>query len=140
MKKIIAFFAFIITSSIALAQYPNCTVYVTNTTSHDLAVGVQTTTNTPNVCATGPFSTGPFMVPAGAVNMPISLGVAPLPAPAIRPFRVGCFWVAGMTPPPGTPSWQVNTCWNPSCVASDGSYNITYVNCGDYETYVTISF
>lgn len=120
----------------SFGQYPNCTLYVTNTTGHDLGVGVQTTKNTFATCPSSWASLSTFYVPAGAVNYPISLGVAISPAPPIRPFRVGCFNMTN----PSISGWQINTCWNPSCVANDATYyTIDYTLCtDDYETYVTI--
>ncbi len=116
----------------SFGQYPNCTLYITNATSDDLGVSSSTTMGSPNVCPSL-FSSVPTYFVASGNTITIPLGVAP---PIIRSYQVGCF---NFTYPTES-EWQVNTCWNPSCVDEDPNtfYDIVFTSCGDYETYITI--
>ena len=130
MKKIISTFLFFTLYGLCYSQ----TIYVTNLTGQNLEFGVQTTKSTPNICPPDPFeSLSSFYIPAVGGPTAISLGSDP----EIRPYRMGCFYYSGPGVV-GTPSWQINTCWNPSCVMNAGSYIITITSCEDLDTYITI--
>lgn len=138
MKQFILTFLFCATLGWSFSQ--DCRVHVTNTTGQDLAFGVQSTTNTLNVCPTGPFtSVGPIFIPSGGGTTIILLGTVVPGDPPIRPYRLGCYYVSGPGMP-GTTSWQISTCWSFVCpITNSGSYTITVTSCGDYDTFVTIS-
>ena len=73
MKQFILTFLFCATLGLGFSQ--PCNVHVTNTTGQDLAFGVQSTTNTLNVCPTGSFtSVGPIFIPSGAGTTTVLLG------------------------------------------------------------------
>ena len=131
MKKIISTFLFFTTFGLCYSQ----TIHVTNSTGQILGFGVQTTKSTPNICPPDPFASSPTYYILPDVETEISLG--PPSDPVIRPYRMGCFYYSGPGVV-GTPSWQINTCWNPSCVMNAGSYIITITSCEDLDTYITI--
>lgn len=138
MKQFILTFLFCATLGWSFSQ--DCRVHVTNTTGQNLAFGVQSTTNTLNVCPTGPFtSVGPIFIPSGGGTTIVLLGTVTPGDPPIRPYRLGCYYVSGPGIP-GTTSWQISTCWSFVCpITNSGSYTITVTSCGDYDTFVTIS-
>ncbi|MBL4649234.1 MAG: hypothetical protein JKY03_05835 [Aureispira sp.] len=134
MKKIIFLCSFLFISSLSFAQ--DCTLVVTNMTGVEIEAGAQTTTATPNVCP--PSISGSASVPSildGTTTM-ILLGTVLPGDPPIRPFRIGASCVAGGI---CAVNWQINTCWNPTCVTNFGPFTITVTYCGDYETHVTIT-
>jgi hypothetical protein len=138
MKQFILTFLFCATLGLGFSQ--PCNVHVTNTTGQNLAFGVQSTTNTLNVCPTGSFtSVGPIFIPSGVGTTTVLLGSVTPGDPPIRPYRLGCYYVSGPGMP-GTTSWQISTCWSFVCsITNSGSYTITVTSCSDYDTFVTIS-
>ena len=136
MKKYLLSFLFIVGAITISNAYPDCMLEISNTTAVGIVVGVQTVDNTPNEC--GPMSfvdSFDTFIPA-TTSTSIFLGTAVIPDPPIRPFRIGCYDPSD----PSTATWQINTCWNPACVESDGTFfNIEFVYCGDYLTKVIIS-
>jgi hypothetical protein len=143
MKQFILTFLCCATLGLSFSQL-SCNVHVTNTTGQNLAFGVQSTTNTLNVCPTGPFtSVGPIFIPidAGVVGPAtiVLLGTVIAPAPPIRAYRLGCYYISGPGIP-GSSSWQISTCWSYVCpITNAGDYTITVTSCSDYDTFVTIS-
>ena len=138
MKQFILTFLFCATLGWSFSQ--DCRVHVTNTTGQNLAFGVQSTTNTLNVCPTDSFtSVGPIFIPSGVGTTIVLLGSVTPGDPPIRPYRLGCYYVSGPGIP-GSSSWQISTCWSFVCpITSTGDYTITVTSCGDYDTFVTIS-
>lgn len=111
----------------------DCKLVVTNTTAYNIVAGAQTTTSTPNECPAIISSEASDLVLAGTTSE-ILLGSVPYGVAPIRPFRIGAGLDGG-----GMESWQINTCWNPTCVYSSGPFTITITYCSDYEVHVTIS-
>jgi hypothetical protein len=103
-----------------------------NNTAFILTVGVQYTCESPNIC---PPSIAGSM---SAVLAPGADTTLTLPAPYSgctgpnRPYIMGAAILSG-----GSESWQVNHCWNPSCVTNAGPFTITNT-CSDTNTVVTI--
>ncbi len=135
MNKLVLSFIFIFGALVfSYAQYPSCTLIIVNTTASTLVVGGQTTINTPNQCGVATTDFPETTVLPGETET-IDLGIAILPDPPIRPFRIGCYDITDT----GTASWQINTCWNPACVdSSEPAFDIQFTSCEDYTTLVTI--
>ena len=120
----------------SFGQEPNCIVSVQNISADNIFISVITTTDTPDACP-GTFDSTPvFYVPNDGLFYDFVIGVAPLPDPAIRPYKLGCY----SADVPGLGSWQINECWNPICVDSDEpTFNIQFTTCSsDYTTQVVI--
>jgi len=133
MKSFFLFCSFLLLSHLSFSQ---ATVTFKNNTSFPLTVGVQYTCESPNVCPpaiAGSMNTTDPLAPGDEVTLTLP---DPLPPPACsgpnRPYRVGAGVFGG-----GFESWQINTCWNPACITSDGPFTIT-TTCSDFDTYVTV--
>lgn len=132
MKTIILICSFLLVATWSSAQATDCKLVINNTTGSSLMIAVRRTTASPNICPP-PVSDTSFVIPPGISN--ITIGVVDLLLdPPVRPYIVG----AALWPSMASASWQVNTCWNPSCISSAGPLNIIFTFCGDHETHVTI--
>ncbi len=133
MRTLIFVCSFLLMATLAMAQ--DCFLKVINNTTHYINAGAETTTAGYGSCATvtGSATHGAPIAPGESVL--IYLGTAVFPAPPIRPYRIGADdWAGGMA------SWQINTCWNPTCINSFGPFTIMLIApCNDYVTEVSIN-
>lgn len=129
MKTFIFICSFLLMASLSFAQ--DCKVFITNTTGNSLMIGIRKTVETPNIC-TPPTEDITLVIPPGVTE--VSIGTVLPGEPPFRPFIVGAAFWPTMT----SASWQVNQCWNPACIDSDGPLDINFTYCSDYETHITI--
>ncbi|MFT5645856.1 MAG: hypothetical protein ACI976_000532 [Aureispira sp.] len=130
MKSFFLLCSFLFLANLSFGQ----DVTFINNTTFPLTVGVQYTCESPNVCPpslAGSISSVYALLPGDDITLP-------LPAPAYgcagpnRPYIIGASIFGG-----GSESWQINHCWNPTCITNDGPFTITNT-CSDSDTVVTI--
>lgn len=131
MRTFIFLCSFLLMASLASAQMVECKVIISNTTSSSLEIGIRRTTEPLSTCPTS-VDDMTLIIPPGMTE--VVIGTVHITAAPIRPFIVG----AALWPSLASPTWQVNQCWNPSCLDADGPLNINFTYCSPYETHVTI--
>jgi hypothetical protein len=131
MKSFFLLSIFLFLANLSFGQ----TVTFKNNTAFPLTVGVQYTCESPNICPPsieGSISTVAPLAPGDEVTLTLPSPSSGCSGPN-RPYIIGAAIFGG-----GSASWQINHCWNPACITSDGPFNITNT-CSDSDTYVTVN-